>query len=111
MAARRVPKLFLLNGSHDRETSASAVGAGPMRASDVRVRGLGFASVPWKQALRDVLCCRRRGTRHPGVTQVSQLTYEGGCVARLMSQGVGTDAVYFSKVFKSFSLEFEGALE
>lgn len=34
MAARRVPKIFLLNGSHDRETSACQAREGPMRASD-----------------------------------------------------------------------------
>ncbi|KAK9826457.1 hypothetical protein WJX81_000313 [Elliptochloris bilobata] len=35
IAARAVPKLLLLNGSHDRETSACAARAGPMRAADV----------------------------------------------------------------------------
>ena len=35
IAARAVPKMLLLNGSHDRETSASAGHAGPMGAADV----------------------------------------------------------------------------
>ena len=35
IAARPVPKLLLLNGSHDRETSACGGRAGPMRAADV----------------------------------------------------------------------------
>lgn len=34
MAARSIPKVFLLNGSHDRETSACQARDGPMRASD-----------------------------------------------------------------------------
>ncbi|KAK9908076.1 hypothetical protein WJX75_002470 [Coccomyxa subellipsoidea] len=34
IAARSVPKIFLLNGSHDRETSASSSRGGPMSAAD-----------------------------------------------------------------------------
>ena len=35
IAERQIPKIFLLNGSHDRETSASKSTAGPMTACDV----------------------------------------------------------------------------
>lgn len=35
IAERDIPKIFLLNGSHDRETSASKSTAGPMTACDV----------------------------------------------------------------------------
>lgn len=35
IAARSAPKIFLLNGSHDRETSASERRAGTMSAADV----------------------------------------------------------------------------
>ena len=35
IAERDIPKIFLLNGSHDRETSASKSSAGPMTACDV----------------------------------------------------------------------------
>ena len=35
IAERDIPKIFLLNGSHDRETSASKSNAGPMTACDV----------------------------------------------------------------------------
>ena len=35
IAERNIPKIFLLNGSHDRETSASKSTAGPMTACDV----------------------------------------------------------------------------
>ncbi|CAL8469527.1 g9068 [Coccomyxa elongata] len=35
IAARSAPKIFLLNGSHDRETSASETRAGTMSAADV----------------------------------------------------------------------------
>ena len=35
IAERSVPKLFLLNGSIDRETSRRAAGSGPMHASDM----------------------------------------------------------------------------
>lgn len=35
IAGRHIPKVFLLNGSHDRETSASKSTAGPMTACDV----------------------------------------------------------------------------
>ena len=35
IAGRQIPKILLLNGSHDRETSASKTTAGPMSACDV----------------------------------------------------------------------------
>lgn len=35
IAARRVPKILLLNGSHDRETSTAPYHVGPMTAADV----------------------------------------------------------------------------
>ena len=35
IAERDIPKIFLLNGSHDRETSAGKSSAGPMTACDV----------------------------------------------------------------------------
>lgn len=35
IAARDIPKIAILNGSHDRETSRCAAAAGPMGAADV----------------------------------------------------------------------------
>ena len=35
IAARDIPKIAILNGNHDRETSRCAAGAGPMGAADV----------------------------------------------------------------------------
>lgn len=54
IAERSVPKLFLLNGSIDRETSRRAAGTGPMHASDmVQVRPT------WSVSLSSALKCRR----------------------------------------------------
>ena len=70
IAARNIPKIVILNGSHDRETSACMAGPGPMGAADVVL------------ALQD--CLNRRYTDSeltlPGEVQVDK--------DRLMSLGV-----------------------